>query len=282
VGIVGVNELGPTVPTMGNTPVVGTAGAEPTPRLLISVEPIGIPVRAKPPGMVGDVDVAVGADDEAMLLDPEPHIPDIPDVSSIPDDVDVPDGTDISDDVDVPGITVGSVDAAVGSAMLPVVAAVAGAAVPDAVPPPSKLAVDPNIADGNIPAVEHVVPLLVIAPPAGIPIVPVTLAVGAGLSPGDVISVEPIGIPAGPTDPPALIPRGEVVPSEGTAVRGSPTSTWANAGPAHSKDQAVIAINNDLMQDTSMRAIVLAIVSPGARLSDIGRSPGHFGFNVGA
>jgi hypothetical protein len=126
VGIVGTSELGPTVPEMGNTPVVGTAGAELTPRLLISVEPIGIPVRAAPPGVVGNVDVDVGADDEAMLLDPEPHIPDIPDVSSIPEDVDVPVGTVICDDVDVPGV-----------AMLPVVAAVAGAAVPGAVPPPS-------------------------------------------------------------------------------------------------------------------------------------------------
>src|ERR1700716_3381535 len=92
VGIVGSSGLGPTVPTMGNTPTVGTAGAELIPRLLISVESNGIPVRAKPPGVVGNVDV--GVDDEAMLLEPEPHIPDIPDVLSIPKDVDVPDATD--------------------------------------------------------------------------------------------------------------------------------------------------------------------------------------------
>src|SRR5882672_12481736 len=136
VGIVGANDLGPTVPTMGSTPVVGTAGAELTPRWPISMEPNGIPVRAKPPGVVGNVDVDVGVDDEAMLLEPEPHIPDIPDVSSIPEDADIPDGTDISDDVDVPGVAVGSVVAAV-----PVVAGVAGAALPAAAPPPSKLAV---------------------------------------------------------------------------------------------------------------------------------------------
>ena len=123
-GVVGANALGPAAPTMGNTPVVGTAGAELTPRLLISIEPNGIPVRATPPGAVGDVDV--GVDDEAMLLEPEPHIPDIPDVSSIPEAVDIPGRIDICDDVDVPGI-----------AMLPVVAAVAGVALPDAVPPPS-------------------------------------------------------------------------------------------------------------------------------------------------
>ena len=102
--------------------------------------------------------------------------------------------------------------------------------------------------------------------------VPVTLPVGAGLTPSDVISVESIGIPAGPIDPPGLIPRGEVVPCEGIAVRGSSTSTWANAGPAHSEDQAVTAINNGLMRDTPMRAIGLAAISPGARLLDIGHS----------
>ena len=87
--------------------------------------------------------VDVGVDDEAMLLEPEPHIPDIPDVSSIPEAVDIPGGIDICDDVDVPGIVVGSVVAAVASVpvvpdvAMPVVAAVAGAALPDAVPPPS-------------------------------------------------------------------------------------------------------------------------------------------------
>jgi hypothetical protein len=117
------------------------------------------------------------------------------------------------------------------------------------------------------------VPLVVIAPLVGIAIVPVTLPVGAGLTPSDVISVESIGIPAGPTDPPGLIPRGEVVPSEGIAVSGSSTSTWANAGPAHNKDQAVTAIRNGLMQGFPVRAIGFATISRGARLSDIGQSP---------
>jgi hypothetical protein len=84
--------------------------------LPISTDANGIPVRATPPGAVGAVDV--GVEDEAMLLEPEPHIPDIPEVSS--------DVVDIPDDVDVPGVAVGSV-----------VAALAGAAAPGAVPPPS-------------------------------------------------------------------------------------------------------------------------------------------------
>jgi hypothetical protein len=244
VGTVGSNELGPTVPTTGNTPVVGTAGAELTPRLLISIEPNGIPVRAAPPGVVGDVDV--GVEDEAMLVEPEPHIPDVPDVSSIPELVDVPAVVDVPDDVDVPDIAVVS-----DVAVVPDVAAVAGAAVPIAVPPPSKLAVDPNIPDDEVPTVEHVVPPLVIAPLVGIAIVPVTL-VGAGLTPSDVSSVAPSGTPLAPTDALGPMPSGEVTPSEGTAVSGS--STWANAGPAHNKDQAVATIKNGLMEDSPIES----------------------------
>jgi len=119
VGIGGTTGAGvPAMPTVGATVIVGTAGAELTPRLPISVEPSGSPVRATPPGAVGDVDV--GVDDAARLVDPEPHIPDMPEVSSIPEVVDIPDVADIPDDVDIPGA-----------------AAVAGAAAPAAMPPPS-------------------------------------------------------------------------------------------------------------------------------------------------
>ena len=104
-------------------------------------------------------------------------------------------------------------------------------------------------------------PLVVIAPLVGIAIVPVTPPVGAGLTPNDVISVESIGIPAGPTDPPRLIPRGEVVPSEGIAVSGSSTSAWANAGPAHANDQAVAAINNGLMPTAAINVNFIGIPS---------------------
>jgi hypothetical protein len=227
---------------MGNTPVVGTAGAEPTPRLLISIEPNGIPVRAPPPGVVGNVDV--GVDDEATLLEPEPHIPDIPDVSSIPEDVDIPGAIDICDNVDVPGVAVGSAALVVAAiAVLPVVAAVAGVAAPAAVPPPSKLAVDPYIPEYEVPTVEHVV--LVIAPPVGIAIVPVTPPVGAGLTPSEVISVESSGIPVPPTDPLAPIPSGVVTPSEGVAVSGS--STWANAALHPKADSKSATITDSLI-----------------------------------
>jgi hypothetical protein len=79
-----------------------------------------MPARAPPTGVVGDV--AVGVDDEAMLLEPDPHIPDNPDVSSIPEGVDTPDVAEIADDVDIPD-----------DAMVPDVAPV----LPVAIPPPS-------------------------------------------------------------------------------------------------------------------------------------------------
>jgi hypothetical protein len=73
-------------------------------------------------------DVAVGVDDAVMLLEPEPHIPDNPDVSSIPEVVDTPDVAAIADDVDIPD------DPDVpGDVMLPGVAPV----LPLGSPPPS-------------------------------------------------------------------------------------------------------------------------------------------------
>jgi hypothetical protein len=189
VGIVGTDELGPTVPTMGDTFTVGTAGMELTPRLPISVDPNGTPVRAPPPGVVDDVDV--GEDEAAILLEPEPHVPDNPDVSSVPEPIDVP-------DVAVPDVAV---------------AAVAGDAVPTAVPPPSKAAADPNVPDGEVAKVEHAVPLLVL----GIVFAPAT-PLGTGLTPGDASSVAPNGIPVGELAELVAMPSGEVSPIVGVGV----------------------------------------------------------------
>jgi hypothetical protein len=116
VGIVGAGDICSEL-IVGSTLIVGTAAAELTPRLPISVDPSGSPVRAAPPGVVGDVDE--GAEEEAMLLEPEPHIPDMPEVSSVPEVGDTPDVADMPDDIDIPD------------------AAVAGAAVPIVTPPPS-------------------------------------------------------------------------------------------------------------------------------------------------
>ncbi|UPK07120.1 hypothetical protein IVB05_17315 [Bradyrhizobium sp. 170] len=232
VGIVGSTALGPTV---GATVSVGTAGVALTPRLLISVEPNGIPVRATPPGAVGAVEV--GVDDETTLLEPEPHIPDIPAVSIVPEVAETPDvprmldELDMPDEVDAPDIVVLPVIAA-----LPAVVAVAGDPVPIPIPPPSKLAVDPNIEDGDVPTVEHAVPLAVL----GIVIVPVT-PVGAGLSPGEVISVEPSGIPVGPTDVPGLTPSGDVA-SRVCVVTIAPTCAMA---PVEARSAGSIARLNE-------------------------------------
>jgi hypothetical protein len=254
VGIAGADKLGIAVAAKGDMFVVGIAGAELTPRLLISMAPNGIPVRAKPPGTVDDVDAAevdVGIDDAAMLLEPEPHIPDVPDVSIIPEDVETPDdpaipGIAMLSGTAVPVVTVLAVVAGVA-----VVVAVAGAAVPAAVPPPSKEVVDPYIPDGKIPTDEHDVPPLVMAPLVGIAMVPVT-PVGNGLTPGDISSVAPNGTPVGPTDPPAPIPSGEVAPTEDMAESGSVSgsSTWANAGLAQSNGQAVAIITKSLMENS--------------------------------
>jgi hypothetical protein len=194
-GTIGTTAVDPAKPTLGDTPMVGTAAEELTPRLPVSVDPNGIPLRATPPGVIGAVDV--GVEDEAVLPEPEPHIPDIPRVPIIPGVVDIP------DDIEVPEV-----------------AAVAGAALPAATPPPSKLAVDPNIDDGAVPMVEHVVPL------PGIEIVPVASA-GAGLTPGDAISVEPSGMPLGATVEPIPKPSGEVAPIVGVGLAIPPTCAMA-------------------------------------------------------
>jgi len=60
----------------------GTISNGLTPALPISTEPNGIPVRAAPTGEVGDV----AADDEALLLELVPHVPEV----AAPPDNDVP------------------------------------------------------------------------------------------------------------------------------------------------------------------------------------------------
>jgi hypothetical protein len=244
VGIIGASGDGPTGLTVGNTLGSGTGGVEPTPRLAISNDPNGIPVRAPPPGVVGEVDV--GADDAARLLEPEPHVPDIPDVSSVPgdpEDIGISDVTVVVDDVDAPDVVV-----------VPEFTAVAGAAVPTAIPPPSKLAVEPNISKGEVATVEHVVLLVVV----GIVIVPVT-PVGAGLTPGDVISVEPIGIPVGEPAEPVATPSGEVAPimGVGVAVPSNCPSTCAMAAL-----QATSAARTAAISETLIGALRLQTALP--------------------
>ena len=180
--------------------------------------------------MVGAVDV--GLDDAAMLLEPEPHIPDIPDVSIIPEDVDTPDDVDIppADDVCAPGtgIVPGST--------------AAGAEAPTAVPPPSYMAVDPNVSAGEVATVEHAVPLLAV----GMVIVP-GKPVGAGLTPADVISVEPRGMPVWETPEPIPTPSGEVAEMVGVGLAISLICAMAAGLPTASAVVVTATINIDLI-----------------------------------
>jgi hypothetical protein len=123
---------GTTAPVMGDTLGVGMICAALTPRLPISKDPNGIPARAPLLDVAGEVDV--GFDDAVMLLDPEPHIPVSPDVSTIPEDIDSPDVAGIAVEVDIPD----DVDIPDG-ATPPIVPAMAAVVAPGAIviPPPS-------------------------------------------------------------------------------------------------------------------------------------------------
>jgi hypothetical protein len=184
-----------------------------------------------------------------MLLEPEPHIPDIPDVSIIPEDVDVADDIDVPlpDDVEAPGMGI-----------VPGSTAAEGAMAPGAVPPPSYMAVDPYISEGEVATVEHAVPLLVV----GIAIVPAK-PVGAGLTPADVISVAPSGIPVGELVEPIVMPSGEVAP-----IMGVGTTVWSTCAMAMLPAKTA---GKNTAASEMFTGISLATISPGARLSDIGQ-----------
>ena len=130
-GTAGVTVL--CVPKIGEVLGVGTGAIELIPRLPISVEPSGIPARTLVLDMVDDV----GVDDAATLVEPDPHIPDIPDVSSTPEEVDIPELCNIPEVVDMPDVADGSVDMLGDAAELPADMPVAGAEVPSTNPPPS-------------------------------------------------------------------------------------------------------------------------------------------------
>ncbi len=97
------------------------------------------------------------------------------------------------------------------------------------------MAVDPYSPDGEIPTVEHPIPLLVL----GTLIVPVK-PLGTGLTSGDTPGG---GKPFGPTGAPGTDPSEEVAPSGGVSM-----PTWASAGLQHAKGKAV-ATRKDLVED---------------------------------
>jgi hypothetical protein len=158
-----------------------------TPPLPISKEPKGIPVRAAPPGVVGDV----AAMDEALLL--EVVLPLVPGIAVLPD---------------------------------------IKAPAPIPIPPPSYVVVAPDIPDIGLAIAEPIVLLLV-----------------SGLSPGDVSSVAPRGVPVGGTAEPGPMPSGDVAPILGVALPIPPTC--AKAAPQLNSNADAVTIAKRVIMGAS-------------------------------
>jgi len=123
--------VGAKLPVTSGTAGVGSSTAELTPRLPISVEPSGRPVLGLPPGVVGAVEA--GLEDAAMLLEPEPHMPDMPAVSRAPE-VEL---CVITDVVDIEEVAAMPDDVSIDAAVFPAAPPMAGVDPAIAIPPPS-------------------------------------------------------------------------------------------------------------------------------------------------
>ena len=141
-GIAGGATPRPAMLANGDKLGVGIVAQEPTPRLAISQEASGIPVRGLPPGVVGAVDI--GADgDIGGPFDAKLHIPETPTVSveevvDIPEVGNIPGSIDVRDGDGMPAISVlPDVAMVLVIVPMPAVAAVAVVADPIAIPPPS-------------------------------------------------------------------------------------------------------------------------------------------------
>ncbi|MEH2487630.1 hypothetical protein V1280_003569 [Bradyrhizobium sp. AZCC 2230] len=127
VGAVTVGTVGTMLPVTSGTAAVGSSAAELTPRLPISVESRGMPILGLPPSVVGAVEL--GLEDAAMLLEPEPHVPDMPAVSSVPDVVDIPEL--------IPDVAAIPDDMSIDAAVVPAAPPATGVDPAIAIPPPS-------------------------------------------------------------------------------------------------------------------------------------------------
>ncbi len=112
-------------------------------------------------------------------------------------------------------------------------------------------------------------------PLLGIAIVPVE-AVGSGLTPGEAISVAPIGIPVGETAEPDAMPSGEVAPivRVGVAICAMATLQTKSAGRTAAINEnriGVLRLRTALPRRAPMSISFMAI-SLGVTLSDIGQS----------
>jgi hypothetical protein len=174
-----------------------------------------MPVLGRPPGAVG----VVGVDDIAGLAAPDPHMPDMPDVSISPDVGAMPEAVDAACIAIVPAVDIGP----------------CGVAAASATPPPSKLFAEPNITDGAVPMV--VQPLLPVADEE----------VGAGLTPGEAISVAPSGMPVPPTGALGTMPSGEVTASDGVGI----TAACCARTGLHSNAEAAVTIRKRFMEPSN-------------------------------
>jgi hypothetical protein len=88
---------------------------------------------------------------------------------------------------------------------------------------------------------------------------------GAGLTPGDAISVEPNGMPVGETVEPVVMPSGEVAPMLGVGLTIPLTCAIATL-------QTKSAGRTAAINETLTRILRFAKILPGASPSDIGLS----------
>jgi hypothetical protein len=139
-----------------------------------------------------------------------------------------------------------------------------------------RLAVDPYNSEGEVATVEHAVPPLVV----GIAIVPAK-PVGAGLTPAELISVEPSGIPVGELAEAIVMPSGAVAPTMGVGVTASPTWAMARLPPKNAKKSAATSATFTGFKFASPRRSGFRTISPVARLSDIGQSMVSSAVNAG-
>ena len=133
--VVIVGAVGATLPVTSGTAGVGSSAAELTPRLPSSVEPRGTPVLGLPPSVVGAVEA--GLEDAAMLLEPEPHMPDMPAVLSEPEVLGIPELCIVPDIIDIDEVAAIPDEVSIDATMFPAVPPVAGVDPAIAIPPPS-------------------------------------------------------------------------------------------------------------------------------------------------
>ena len=106
-------------------------------------------------------------------------------------------------------------------------------------------------------------------PPLCVEVVPVT-PTGAGLTPGDAISVEPRGMPVWETPKPVPKPSGEVAAIVGVGL--AIPLTCAMAALQTTSAGKTAAINDNLIVGLASMSISFGTFLLGARQSDIGQS----------